>query len=251
MADKSMKAVIRAEVDPSGVIKGVAATNRELAKLNSKTSAIAVGASFNMAQMGFQMLMSVFRMMDRRVSEMAQMSTRFSPEAQSGVMRTKMLELKREQFYAEKFGLDVAGSERVKREGIVRRAEQDVASGTGGISFIQSLKEDASSLMNASSGNFMENMMDPSKLIMDQQVNARRFKQLQGFMPFLSEDYLLQKRASGGYGLNLEAFGQMGQNMTAGMSDNKDRDIQVREAIIDAENLRMMREQNRLLKGGS
>jgi hypothetical protein len=35
------------------------------------------------------------------------------------------------------------------------------------------------------------------------------------------------------------------------MSDNKDRDIQVREAIIDAENLRMMREQNRLLKGGS
>jgi len=27
MADKSMKAVIRAEVDPSGVIKGVAATN--------------------------------------------------------------------------------------------------------------------------------------------------------------------------------------------------------------------------------
>ena len=246
MADKSMKAVIRAEVDPSGVIKGVAATNRELAKLNSKTSAIAVGASFNMAQMGFQMLMSVFRMMDRRVSEMAQMSTRFSPEAQSGVMRTKMLELKREQFYAEKFGIDVAGSERVKREGIQRRAEDDVVAGTGGIAFTESLKQDASSLMNAGSANFMQNLMDPSKIMMDKEVNARRFKQLQGFMPFLSSDMLDQ-----GGRVDIGKLGMMGQEMTAGMSDNKNRDIQVKNAIIDAENLRLMREQNRLLKGGS
>ena len=246
MADKSMKAVIRAEVDPSGVIKGVAATNRELAKLNSKTSAIAVGASFNMAQMGFQMLMSVFRMMDRRVSEMAQMSTRFSPEAQSGVMRTKMLELKREQFYAEKFGIDVAGSERVKREGIQRRAEDDVVAGTGGIAFTESLKQDALSLMNAGSANFMQNLMDPSKIMMDKEVNARRFKQLQGFMPFLSSDMLDQ-----GGRVDIGKLGMMGQEMTAGMSDNKNRDIQVKNAIIDAENLRLMREQNRLLKGGS
>jgi hypothetical protein len=245
MADKSMKAVIRAEVDPSGVIKGVAATNRELAKLNSKTSAIAVGASFNMAQMGFQMLMSVFRMMDRRVSEMAQMSTRFSPEAQTGVMRTKMLELQRERFMAENFGIDVAGSERVKREGIQRRAEDDVASGTGGIAFTESLKQDASSLMNAGSANFMENLMDPSKII-DKEANARRFKQLQRMMPFLSSDILDQ-----GGRVDIGKLGTMGQEMTAGMSDNKNRDIQVKNAIIDAENLRLMREQNRLLKGGS
>ena len=246
MADKSMKAVIRAEVDPSGVIKGVAATNRELAKLNSKTSAIAVGASFNMAQMGFQMLMSVFRMMDRRVTEMAQMSTRFSPEAQRGVMQTKMLELRREQFMAENFGLDVAGSERVKREGIQRRAQDDVASGTGGISFTESLKQDASSLMNAGSANFMENLMDPSKLFMDNEVNKRRMMQLRGFMPFLDSEMLDQ-----GGRVDIGKLGMMGQEMTAGMSDNKNRDVQVKNAIIDAENLRLMREQNRLLKGGS
>ena len=245
MADKSMKAVIRAEVDPSGVIKGVAATNRELAKLNSKTSAIAVGASFNMAQMGFQMLMSVFRMMDRRVSEMAQMSTRFSPEAQTGVMRTKMLELQRERFMAENFGIDVAGSERVKRVGIQRRAEDDVAAGTGGIAFTESLKQDASSLMNAGSANFMQNLMDPSKII-DKEANARRFKQLQRMMPFLSSDILDQ-----GGRVDIGKLGTMGQEMTAGMSDNKNRDIQVRNAIIDAENLRLNRERNRLLKGGS
>lgn len=251
MADKSMKAVIRAEVDPSGVIKGVAATNRELEKLNKKTSAIAIGASFSMAQQGFAVLTSIFRMMDRRVTEMAQMSSRFSPEAQRGAMQTKILELRREQFMSQNFGLDVAGSERVKREGMTRRAYQDVATGTGGISFTESLKQDASSLMNAASGNFMENLMDPSKIITNKGVNARRFKELQEFMPFLSEHYLVGKRANGGVGLNHEAFGTMGQNMTAGMSDNKDRDIQVKNAIIDAENLRLMREQNKLLKGDS
>lgn len=246
MADKSMKAVIRAEVDPSGVIKGVAATNRELAKLNSKTSAIAVGASFNMAQMGFQMLMSVFRMMDRRVTEMAQMSTRFSPEAQRGIMETKMTELRREQFMAQNFGLDVAGSERVKREGMTRRAFDDVASGTGGISFTESLKQDGSSLMNAGSANFMENLMDPSKIFMDKGVNSRRLKQLQEFAPYLSSDILDQ-----GGRVDIGKLGTMGQNMTAGMSDNKDRDIQVKNAIIEAEKLRLMRENNRLMKGGS
>ena len=78
------------------------------------------------------------------------------------------------------------------------------------------------------------------------EVNARRFKQLQGFMPFLSSDMLDQ-----GGRVDIGKLGMMGQEMTAGMSDNKNRDIQVKNAIIDAENLRLMREQNRLLKGGS
>jgi len=51
--------------------------------------------------------------------------------------------------------------------------------------------------------------------------------------------------------VDIGKLGTMGQEMTAGMSDNKNRDIQVKNAIIDAENLRLMREQNRLLKGGS
>jgi hypothetical protein len=54
-----------------------------------------------------------------------------------------------------------------------------------------------------------------------------------------------------GASFDVGKLGTMGQEMTAGMSDNKDRDVQVKNAIIDAENLRLMREQNRLLKGGS
>ena len=245
MADKSMKAVIRAEVDPSGVIKGVAATNRELAKLNSKTSAIAVGASFNMAQMGFSMLMQGFQMMDRRMMELTAQSTRFSSEAQKGIMQTKMLELQREQFMANTFGIDVAGAERSKRGGIEKRAQSDVASGAGQIAFFESIKQDAMSLFNDAMGFAAQTITSPEHLL-DLTSNKERFKKLQGYMPFLNSNILDQ-----GGRIDIGKLGTMGQEMTAGMSDNKDRDVQVKNAIIDAENLRLMREQNRLLKGGS
>ena len=65
-------------------------------------------------------------------------------------------------------------------------------------------------------------------------------------MPFLDTGMLDQ-----GGRIDIGKLGTMGQEMTAGMSDNKNRDVQVKNAIIDAENLRLMREQNRLLKGGS
>ena len=245
MADKSMKAVIRAEVDPSGVIKGVAATNRELAKLNSKTSAIAVGASFNMAQMGFQMLMGAFRIMDRRMTDLAQMSTRFSPEAQRGVMQTKMLELRREQFMANTFGIDVAGAERSKREGIQRRAQADVSGGAGQISFFESLKQDAMSFGNELLGSAAQGISDPEEFLKPSSI-GKRFEGLKQYMPFLDSQMLDQSGR-----VDVGKLGTMGQEMTAGMSDNKARDVQVKNEIIDAENLRLMREQNRLLKGGS
>lgn len=245
MADKSMKAVIRAEVDPSGVIKGVAATNRELAKLNSKTSAIAVGASFNMAQMGFQMLMGAFRIMDRRMTDLTAMSTRFSPEAQRGVMQTKMLELRREQFMANTFGIDVAGAERSKREGIQRRAEADVSGGAGQISFFESLKQDAMSFGNDLLGSAAQGISDPEEFLKPSSI-SKRFEGLKQYMPFLDSQMLDQSGR-----VDIGKLGTMGQNMTAGMSDNKDRDVQVENAIMNAENLRLMREQNRLLKGGS
>lgn len=245
MADKSMKAVIRAEVDPSGVIKGVAATNRELAKLNSKTSAIAVGASFNMAQMGFQMLMGAFRIMDRRMTDLAQMSTRFSPEAQRGVMQTKMLELRREQFMANTFGIDVAGAERSKREGIQRRAQADVSGGAGQISFFESLKQDAMSFGNELLGSAAQGISDPEEFLKPSSI-GKRFEGLKQYMPFLDSQMLDQSGR-----VDVGKLGTIGQEMTSGMSDNKARDVQIKNEIIDAENLRLMREQNRLLKGGS
>ena len=241
MADKSMKAVIRAEVDPSGVIKGVAATNRELAKLNSKTSAIAIGATFNMAQMGFQMLMGAFRIMDRRMTDLAQMSTRFSPEAQRGIMQTKMMELRREQTMANTFGIDVAGAERSKRQGMERRTRADVSGGAGQISFFESLKQDAISFGNELLGAAAQGISDPEEFLKPSSF-GKRFEGLKQYMPFLGDE---------GGRIDVGKLGTMGQEMTAGMSDNPDRDAQVRNQIEKDENLRLMREQNRLLKGGA
>ena len=213
MADKSMKAVIRAEVDPSGVIKGVAATNRELAKLNSKTSAIAVGASFNMAQQGFQMLMGVFRIMDRRMTEMAQMSTRFSPEAQRGVMETQIAKINQEIEMAKAYGLDVAGVERTKRQGISERTRGDVsAAGGGQLAFTESLKQSAESMFNESMNQLTMTFTDPGKKFSMENLSNLN---------------------------NQFGFGTSGQEKTAGMSDAPRRDEEV------------LRQIHRTLKGGS
>jgi hypothetical protein len=213
MADKSMKAVIRAEVDPSGVIKGVAATNRELAKLNSKTSAIAVGASFNMAQQGFQMLMGAFRIMDRRMTEMAQMATRFSPEAQRGVMETQIAKINQEIEMAKAYGLDVAGVERTKRQGISERTRGDVsAAGGGQLAFTESLKQSAESMFNESMNQLTMTFTDPGKKFSMENLSNLN---------------------------NQFGFGTSGQEKTAGMSDAPRRDEEV------------LRQIHRTLKGGS
>jgi len=213
MADKSMKAVIRAEVDPKGVIKGVAATNRELAKLNSKTSAIAVGASFNMAQMGFQMLMGAFRIMDRRMTEMAQMSTRFSPEAQRGVMETQIAKINQEIEMAKAYGLDVAGVERAKRQGITQRTQSDVsAAGGGQLAFTESLKQSAETMFNEGMNQFTMTFTDPGKKFSMENLSNLN---------------------------NQFGFGTSGQEKTAGMSDAPRRDEEV------------LRQIHRTLKGGS
>ena len=213
MADKSMKAVIRAEVDPSGVIKGVAATNRELAKLNSKTSAIAVGASFNMAQMGFQMLMGAFRILDRRMTEMAQMSTRFSPEAQRGVMETQIAKINQEIEMAKAYGLDVAGVERAKRQGITQRTQSDVsAAGGGQLAFTESLKQSAETMFNEGMNQFTMTFTDPGKKFSMENLSNLN---------------------------NQFGFGTSGQEKNAGMSDAPRRDEEV------------LRQIHRTLKGGS
>jgi hypothetical protein len=213
MADKSMKAVIRAEVDPSGVIKGVAATNRELAKLNSKTSAIAVGASFNMAQMGFQMLMGLFRIMDRRMTEMAQMSTRFSPEAQRGVMETQIAKINQEIEMAKAYGLDVAGIERAKRKGIQERTQGDVAAAGGGqLAFTESMKQSGETMFNEAMNQFTMTFTDPGKKFSMENISNLN---------------------------NQFGFGTSGQEKTAGMSDAPRRDEEV------------LRQIHRTLKGGS
>jgi hypothetical protein len=70
-------------------------------------------------------------------------------------------------------------------------------------------------------------------------------------MPFLDSNILERGGRNGQVGVDLTAMGQIGQNMTAGYSDNPLRDVRVHNAIIDQEQLRLMRDQNKILKGDS
>ena len=85
MADKSMKAVIRAEVDPRGVVSGVAATNKALQTLNktaaSASTSAAISAGINMAQMGMSALQQVFAAVERRFGELNNIANKYSAAA--------------------------------------------------------------------------------------------------------------------------------------------------------------------------
>lgn len=85
MADKSMKSVIYAEMDTSGITRGVAKTTAELTKLNrtAKSGAAAAGvtATLQMTQMAFNGISQVFQGVERRMQELNGAALKYSGAA--------------------------------------------------------------------------------------------------------------------------------------------------------------------------
>jgi hypothetical protein len=131
-----------------------------------------------------------------------------------------------------------------------RRALSDVSGGAGQIAFFESLKQDAMSFANDLLGSAAQGISDPGEFFKASSFKDR-FKRMQGYMPFLDSNILERGGRNGQVGVDLTAMGQIGQNMTAGYSDNPLRDVRVHNAIIDQEQLRLMRDQNKILKGDS
>jgi hypothetical protein len=151
MADKSLKAVISAEFDPRGVVKGVAAANTELQKLNRTSGAVAastrLAAGLQAMQMAFNVVAQVVQQVDRRMQELSEMAGRFSPEALSAKAGTKVAEIERDIKIGKTLGLDVAAAERIKQQSMIGEAER--AQGmVGALSAWQSIKTDAETTWN-------------------------------------------------------------------------------------------------------
>lgn len=93
MADKSMKAVIWAEVDPRGVQQGVAAANRSLDSLNRTAArtagAASMSAALSAAQSGYSVLQNVLGAVDRRISELYDLSNKYSGSAAGAAAQTR------------------------------------------------------------------------------------------------------------------------------------------------------------------
>jgi hypothetical protein len=85
VADKSMKSVIYAEMDTSGITRGVAKTTAELGKLNktarSGAAAAGITATLQMTQMAFQGLSQVFQGVERRMAELNGAALKYSGAA--------------------------------------------------------------------------------------------------------------------------------------------------------------------------
>jgi len=85
VADKSMKSVIYAEMDTSGITRGVAKTTAELGKLNktarSGAAAAGITATLQMTQMAFQGISQVFNGVERRMAELNGAALKYSGAA--------------------------------------------------------------------------------------------------------------------------------------------------------------------------
>lgn len=151
MSNKSMKAVIQAELDPRGVVRGVAAANKELDKLNRTSMSIASSARLT-ATMGaintsWTVVSGAVQQIDRRMQDISEMAGRFSPEAMSAKAMTKSVEIQRDMEMSKWLGLDVAAAERIKQKSMMDEASR-AKDMVGGLAAWQSLKTDINDIWN-------------------------------------------------------------------------------------------------------
>ena len=94
MADKSMKASIQVDMDARGVAKGVAATNRELDKLNRTarraSMAASVSAGIDVLEVGVRGIQSVMQLVQRRMDELNKAAVQFNGQARSADFQSQM-----------------------------------------------------------------------------------------------------------------------------------------------------------------
>lgn len=102
---KEMRAVIRAEVDPSGVVKGVARANQELKKLNESSARTAmasgISAAFNVGQVAFNAIRQATSVMNDRVDELTRMATTWDLDAANAQTQALIQKYQDEQTIAK------------------------------------------------------------------------------------------------------------------------------------------------------
>ena len=90
---KSLQAVIELSADPSGVVRGVAAANKELQRLNASAAATAmatqVSAGLNLLQQVAGTLSSLYSSLDERMKYFESATLAYSPDAQRAAFQTE------------------------------------------------------------------------------------------------------------------------------------------------------------------
>jgi hypothetical protein len=124
MAKNSLKSTLQLDLDPSGVVKGVAATNRELQKLNRSAGRTAVATSItaglDVLQMGIRGIQMAAQAIENRMQGFAVLANKYSPEAMGAAMTAQMARFEADR----RIGAALA-------PGAIQRsqAEEDIAAG--------------------------------------------------------------------------------------------------------------------------
>ncbi len=109
---REMKAVIRAEMDPSGVVKGVARAQAELRKLNAAAAATAVNtgvtAAITAAQIAARIGSQVVNAASNRVQGLTQIATSYNLQAANASTQAQIADFARNKRLAAALGPDVA-----------------------------------------------------------------------------------------------------------------------------------------------
>ncbi len=154
MADRSMKAVIRAELDPRGVVRGVSATQRELQKLNASTASVATSsaldAAMNAGRMALSMLERGASAVNNRVDDLTKIATTFNVDAANAQTRKMMREYADKKRIAGAIGPDVAKGLTAEADAFQKEADRIVKSKTigPGIAGVMTATAEANRLKN-------------------------------------------------------------------------------------------------------
>lgn len=129
---KQLKSTIQLDLDPSGVVKGVAATNRELTKLNRSASrtagATSMTAGLQVAEMGFNLLRTALGALDSRFSELNSAAQKYSAIAQQAAANATMARFEADVRIGQALGPGAAAVSRGQAEiaaGEALRIESD------------------------------------------------------------------------------------------------------------------------------
>lgn len=194
---KEMKAVIRAEVDPRGVVRGVNEVNKQLDRINKGVMQTSVATSFSAAfsvlQQTANIIMSAVRAIDRRQQEIMEMAGRFAPEAVAGRMMTEAAKVRRDVELGKTFGPELGEIEKIRQHEIRKETERLKSMGSGGLAATEDFKMFWDEIYNRVTEN-------PSRIMGDGAVVNPNANPIRRYYDPTGDDFLSGQSLAGGRG---------------------------------------------------
>lgn len=145
---KEMKAVIRAEVDPRGVVSGVNEVNRQLGKINKAATTSALATSFTAIGQAFNMARQVLDAIDRRQMAIQDMARRFSPGARGAEMMTEQARIQQSLTLGRQFEPELVQIEQMRQANIAAETARLQQMGAGSMAATEDFKAFVSEMTN-------------------------------------------------------------------------------------------------------